>query len=48
MGADGMKTARLEKRREAAICCARRHAPEAAIPSLVKKFAKKLKKSGNR
>ena len=45
MGADGMKAAWLEKRRKTALCCARRHALEAAITSLTKKL---VKKSGTR
>jgi hypothetical protein len=48
MGPDGMKTAWLENRRKTALCCAHRHAPEAAIPSLARKFAKKSRKSGTR
>jgi hypothetical protein len=34
MGADGMKTAWLEKRRKTALCCVRQHPLEAAISSL--------------
>jgi hypothetical protein len=41
MGPDGMKAAWLENRRRSALCCARRHTPEAAIASLTKKLAKK-------